>query len=106
MLGYMEADSSDPDFDAGYTQAEVDRCSSILDAFLATLAPIDGPGNSAAIMEATERAVLALNDLNDECDGGLIETDQREQLCEIIILAAKDAGLETDEDITEEWRDW
>jgi hypothetical protein len=57
-------------------------------------------------MAATERAVPALNELNDRCDGCLIETDQREQLCDILIAAAKNAGLDSDEDITEAWREW
>jgi hypothetical protein len=40
-------------------------------------------------------------------DGLLIETDQREQLCELIIAAAQRAGLVSDVyDITEEWREW
>jgi hypothetical protein len=57
-------------------------------------------------MAATERAVPALNELNDRCDGCLIETDQREQLCDILIAAAKNAGLDSDEDITQAWREW
>jgi hypothetical protein len=106
MLSYMQADSSDPDFDAGYSAAEVNRCAAILDAFLLALGKANGPHTPEAIMQATERAVLALNDLNDQCDGSLIETDQREQLCAIIIQAAQHAGLDTDVDITEQWRDW
>lgn len=31
---------------------------------------------------------------------------EREELCEYIIEAANIAGLESDEDITEKWRDW
>jgi hypothetical protein len=40
-------------------------------------------------------------------DGCFIETDQREQLCPLIIAAAKRAGLVSDvNDITEGWREW
>jgi hypothetical protein len=106
MLSYMQADASDPDFDAGYTEVDVVKCAAIVDGYLSTLTSAEGAADPAKIMQAVEQAVLALNGLNDACDGGLIETDQREQLCDIIIRAAQDAGLETDEDITEEWRDW
>lgn len=106
MISYMTCESSDPEFDAGYTEVEVNRCVAILDAYLAALRSGEAPPNAATIMELTEKTVLELNDLTDECDGCLIETDQREYLCEIISLAAQDAGLETDEDITEEWRGW
>jgi hypothetical protein len=96
----------DPEFDAGYTQHGVDRCGAILDTFLASLAGLDAPPNEAQVMEAVKKAVLALNALNEQCGGGLIETDQREQICELIIGAANNAGLKTEEDITEEWREW
>lgn len=46
--------------------------------------------------------MLALNALNDERDGALIETGPREDLCELIQAAATAAGL----DITEAWREW
>jgi len=37
----------------------------------------------------------------------MIETEQREDLAEIIILAGNLKGFNSkDEDITEEWRDW
>jgi hypothetical protein len=59
-------------------------------------------------MESVKKAVLALNVVNDEADGGMIETDQREQLCLIIDRAARQAGLEVDDydDLAGEWRDW
>ncbi len=52
------------------------------------------------------QVVLDLNGLNEESGGGLIETDQREGLCQLILVAALHAGLKTDEDVTEEWREW
>ncbi len=97
----------DPGFDAGYSQEHIDRSSEILDTFVSKLEHVSDSNRNAEIMEAVKTAVLELNALNDECDGSMIETDQREQLCEIIISAARDAGLVTSEyDITEEWREW
>ena len=50
---------------------------------------------------------LALNALNEDCGGNLIETGEREALCDLIERAAREAGLpESDEDITEAWREW
>lgn len=104
MKGEDDDDEGDSGFDAGYTQDDIDRCAAIIDHYLITLAKTKGDAD--AIMEAVKDTVLELNTLNDNCDGSLIETDQRETLCELIITAAQDAGLETDEDITEEWREW
>lgn len=96
----------DPKFDAGYTQEHVDSCDEILNEFLSSLSKVEGVEKRESIMGVVKIAVLALNDLNAQCDGSMIETDQREQLCELIITAANDAGLNTEDDITEEWREW
>jgi predicted transcriptional regulator len=97
----------DPDFDAGYTQADVDRCARIVDDLLAALERAPAEKKQEFILKAMKSAVVKLNKLNDRCDGQLIETDQREQLCELMITAAQRAGLvSTVYDITEEWREW
>ena len=115
MVSYMKygaAESEtdpdfDPDFDAGYAQADIDKCAQIIDGFLASLENVPQGKKNESILKAVKATVIKLNKLNDRCDGSLIETDQREQLCALIIAAAKRAGLVTDEhDITEEWREW
>lgn len=103
MAGFMERCAEDGE--APYTQAEIDACAAIVDTCLAALVKLPKPADAAAIMKEVERGVLALNALTERCDG-LIETEQREQLCDIFIMAARDAGLVADEDITEQWRDW
>ena len=66
---------------------------------------LEGKEN-AFTMKAVNAAVVKLNTLNDRCDGVLIETDQHEQLCALIIAAAQRAGLVSEEyDITAEWRE-
>jgi hypothetical protein len=47
-----------------------------------------------------------LNELNDECDQCLIETDQREEICEFIQKVVAAANVEIEGDLTEEWREW
>jgi len=113
MTSYMSRDDVDEDeesdsgFDAGYSQEHIDRCNEILETFFEELRELPGEDRNTEIMDVVQSTVLELNALNDETEGSLIETDQREQLCEIIIQSAKEAGLVTDVyDITEEWRDW
>lgn len=97
----------DPDFDAGYSQEQIDRCSEILETFFSQLQGIAEPDKNTAILKAVKLAVLNLNEVNDLSDGCMIETEQREQLYEIITLAAEEAGLVSPEtDITEAWREW
>jgi hypothetical protein len=58
-------------------------------------------------MTAVKKIIPRLDKLNEKCDGSLIETDRREDLAELINLAAKYAGSESsDDDITDKWREW
>ena len=86
-----------------YPLEKVEECGRIIDEFLAAMA---GARGEPAILAVVKKTVLALNELNDECGGSLIETGQREDLCDLIERAANQAGLATDEDITEQWREW
>ena len=108
MIEYMKyggaVDENDPEynpeFDAGYTQKHVDRCSEIIDDFLASLEKTPEKAHqNEYIMDAVKKTILNLNELNEECDGNLILTGQREDLCKLIDLAAS-------HDITYEWREW
>jgi hypothetical protein len=114
MLDYMNyggaSDENDPDYDpefnAAYTAQDVATCGEIINNYLKQLETV--AADKTAIMQAVKVAVLELNALNEGCEHGLIETEQREQLYEIISAAATDAGLEIgeEEDITGEWREW
>ncbi|ACP16858.1 TPA: hypothetical protein QCS36_002252 [Bacillus anthracis] len=56
-------------------------------------------------MQVVKEVVMKLNELNIEHDH-FIETMEREDLYEFIDTAAQIAGLESEEDITEKWREW
>ncbi|MBY0597099.1 hypothetical protein [Bacillus bingmayongensis] len=56
-------------------------------------------------VECVEKVVVSLNELNEQYDF-FIETLEREELYEFIVEVAAIAGLEVEEDITEEWREW
>ncbi|MEM6434629.1 MAG: hypothetical protein AAF773_12360 [Cyanobacteria bacterium P01_D01_bin.115] len=105
MVSFMEGDENEPESECGYTQADINQCASIIDAYLADIAANTEAGDDQLRL-AIQQVVLQLNDLNDSCDGWLIETDEREDLCQIILVAAQECGLTTTEDVTEEWRDW
>jgi hypothetical protein len=113
MVSYMkyggaedEADEDyDPDFDAGYTQENIDQCDSILLDFLANVQAHSG-AQASVIMNDVKTLVLALNALNEKCDYTIIETDQREDICALIGDAANKAGVTLESDATDEWREW
>ncbi|KAB8172515.1 hypothetical protein FKV24_014610 [Lysobacter maris] len=104
MRTYMHDVSSDGG-DPGYAETDIVRCETILNVFLAKVASAHA-NDSDAVMAAVKEAVLAFNALNESCDHGLIETDQRELICELIIQAAAASGVGAGEDITEPWREW
>lgn len=54
------------------------------------------------IMQVVKEVVIKINDEHDY----FIETMEREDLHEFIDTAARIAGLESEEDITEECREW
>jgi hypothetical protein len=98
MIDYIEFG------EPGYTEKDVETCIHLLDSFLSDIAASE---NKETGMKIVKDLILKLNDLNEACEGSLIETDQREQICSIIILAGHHKGYnEKDEDITEEWREW
>lgn len=98
MLDYMN------DADVNYTEEDIEECITILNDHLDGLEKIKTKSEAKKLVEET---VLDLNDLNDDCDGDLIETDQRENICEIIIYGGFLMGFnDEDEDVTEEWREW
>jgi hypothetical protein len=103
MRGFMEAiaaDGAEPD----YSEADIAKCEATLDAYLAKVRSAN-EGDVAFVMAAVEEAVVAFNELSERCES-LIETDQREQICELIRRSAAAVGVGKGEDLTEEWREW
>ena len=98
MIEYIEPGETE------YTEKDVEKCMKLIDTFLTELEQTENKENG---MKVVQKIVLKLNELNEKCEHELIETDQREQLAEIINLAGNLKGYnEKDEDITEEWREW
>ncbi|MBU2883922.1 hypothetical protein KO525_12075 [Psychrosphaera sp. B3R10] len=99
LMDYIEGDD-DPD----YNVEDVDACIKLLIDFH-HLVQSKGRNLDEALVLVRD-LVLALNDLNLKCDECLIETDQREQICEFIFRVLDDANILFDGDVTEEWRAW
>jgi hypothetical protein len=105
MRGYMEAVLEDND-DPGYTEADIDKCGAIIDSYIQRISSCKH-GDEQAVMSAVRDTILELNALNSEAGESLIETDQREDLAELIIKAAAVVGVGNGkDDLTEEWREW
>lgn len=87
-----------------YTERDIDACQGILNVYRLKMAQTNSKKEG---MELVRTTVLQLNSLNEKCGGALIETGEREQIADIIILAGSIKGYNTiDEDITEQWREW
>lgn len=87
-----------------YTKDHVEKCHQILIAHLNSL---DQTQTRTQAMDLVKTTVLQLNTLNREAGHELIETDQREEICAILIKAGALKGFNGEhEDVTEEWREW
>ncbi len=92
--------------DREYSDEDARDVGGILQQYLEAVFCRVPPLEREVILIATKEAVLALNELNYFCDQTLIETDERENICALILTAANAVGLQSDEDITQEWREW
>ena len=87
-----------------YTEADVDRCERILDDYTAAMEVCDG--SSQEIRQLVDAVTAEINQLNEACNRGLIDTWRREQLCNFINGTAEMAGAKPGEDMTLGQRMW
>ncbi|PKH87936.1 hypothetical protein [Colwellia sp. Bg11-28] len=101
MLDFIEGEDEG---DADYTSEDVKLCITSLLEFMSSMA------SEAQTLESSKEhvktVVLSLNSLNHQCGDCLIETDQREDICEFIKKVMSAANVVFSGDITEEWREW
>ncbi len=92
------------EFHPPYSQHDIAECGDILNLYVGDIKKSASKEEGMKIVKST---VEKLNTLNERCNGSLIETMEREQICEIIIGASAEKGYNTmEEDITEDWREW
>lgn len=95
----MEEDEDDL-----FTEENLAAVADVLEDYQKKLLRLRDPAEKQ-ILKQVEKTVLRLNALNDQYDY-FIETMEREELQEFLMEKAQEAGLETEEDVTEEWREW
>jgi hypothetical protein len=93
-----------------YTPENCDKAQAVLDNLINQLVLLGENADEADKVELFKNAILQLNDLNDSIDG-LIETGEREDLCELLDTITVACGLNPKdyadgEGIADEWRDW
>ncbi len=101
-------------FDDGleqYTPENLNSARAILDRLIDDLSSAGENASESVKVSHFKVSVEALNDLNDQLDGCLIETGEREELCELFDVIASAAGLDPSkygdgDGIASEWRDW
>jgi hypothetical protein len=100
-----------------FPDAFLDRTETLLKEFVAS---VDQCSSSASdfpkVMRSVETLVVALNKVNEDFDHGVIETDEREELCEFIdeVIVARGIDIEAlaaaqncdPYEITDQWREW
>ena len=87
-----------------YTEADVDRCERILADYTAAMEVCDG--SSQEIRQLVDAVTAEINQLNEACNCGLIDTWRREQLCNFINGTAEMAGAKPGQDMTFGQRMW
>ncbi|MCJ1908978.1 hypothetical protein [Planococcus ruber] len=87
-----------------FTEENLAAVADVLEDYQKKLLRLRDPSEKQ-ILKQVEKTVLRLNALNDQYDY-FIETMEREELQEFLMEKAQEAGLETEEDVTEEWREW
>ena len=86
-----------------YTMDAVSNCMKYIRTYTSC---IQGASSDEDAMNCVKQVVLRLNDLNEEADFTLIETDQREMLGEIIQTVYEGRFSTDTSDVTEEFREW
>lgn len=108
----------DPDhaaFLGSYSEEFLEGVDSALSAFEADILSLTS-ASDAQILRAVERVVMALNSVNENENGGSIDTDEREQLCLFIDEVLAENGVDVGAlaakrqlnryAITDQWRRW
>lgn len=87
-----------------YSQTDINECAVLLSDYSRNIFKTHSKEEALPVVKST---ILKLNALNEKCKFSLIETNEREQIVKVVILAGNKMGYNsTEEDITEEWREW
>lgn len=112
-----EISADDCCMDQLFPDAFIDKTELILKEFVAAIDQCSSSANDfPQVRRSIETLVVALNKVNEDFDYGVIETDEREELCAFIdkVIIAKGIDIEalaaaqncSRNEITDQWRDW
>ena len=101
MLDFIEGEDEN---ETEYTAEDVTLCITSLLEFMSAMEAEVQTVESAK--EHIETVVVSLNSLNHQCGDCLIETEQREDICQFIQKVISAANIEFVGDATEQWREW
>lgn len=93
------------DGDDMFTLANINAAEKALHQYIAKIQRLNENSTQKKQVACVKEIVLKFNELNEQYDY-FIETTEREELVEYILSVAELAGLETKDDVTEEWREW
>lgn len=93
-----------------YTQENCDKIKKVFDDLIASLIETGENASEEKKMKLFKVAILKTNDLNEKIEG-LIETGEREDLCDLTDKITIACGLNPDnyadgEGLASEWREW
>lgn len=87
-----------------FTKENIYATNVVLDSYINNLRELKSNTTTIEIMKCVKEVVIKLNEINGKYD--YIDTMERQELYEFIKEAARIVGLESEVDITEEWREW
>lgn len=115
MLRAGEIDSSECCMDELYSDAFVAKVELLLKSFVDQVNQLS-VADVAFLGKHLKSLVIALNDVNEEYDHAVIETGEREQLCQFMEDVINDSKVDLEEfathlgceqdEVTDQWRDW
>lgn len=88
--------------DQHYTNEVLHDCDEILDQYLDDIVSLGNNPSEEFLRQCVRKAAKQFDALDNEYF--FIQSVEREDICEFLYTAAKHAGLDTLEDITEEWQ--
>lgn len=81
----------------GHTQEAADQVDGQILAFFSHLKALPDPAEEAAVLDALRQLYEALDAINEDTDGNLLETDERELLVPLFIEAAEICGVDPED---------
>lgn len=93
------------DGDDTFTNENINASEKALNAYIQKINGLGETPTQKKLLSLVKEVILKFNNFNEKYDF-FIETMEREELVEYILSVAELAGLETVEDITEQWREW